>query len=1078
MATFNTAQTATEDGAAVNGTLTATDADVGDVLTFTIDNPIDGLTLAGDTFSFDPTHASYQVLAAGEDQVITVDYTVTDSQGATGTNSFTITVTGVNDDPVATFNTQQDVNEGDAVINGQLTSTDVDNNESATYADTTAGIAGLTIMPNGSFSFDPSDVAYEGLAVGDTQTETVTYSVTDAQGAIANGSFDIVISGSNDAPTLVPPTPADGDSLQIVEGNVLSFTITGQDSDTTDVLTYSVSNEIPPGSTLNANTGVFEWTPTYEQAGTYNLTLTVTDPHNESASVSISIDASFLDNDNDTLPDTWETANGLDPTSDDSDGDTIPDIVEVGGDINSPLDSDNLLPIDAGDNDSDDDGIPDQAEAGDADPLTAPIDSDGDGIPNYRDTDSDNDNVLDGAEDLNNDGIVDANETDPRNPDTDGDAVNDDIDNCPLVSNANQIDFNGDGAGDLCGDIDGDTITDDVDNCINVANPGQEDYDGTGGGDACDDDDDNDGVLDVSDNEPLNEFACSDTDNDTCDDCSNGTFDVANDGVDFDTDGLCDDGDDDDDNDGALDADDSDDNDATVCSDTDNDLCDDCASGTFNTADDGLDADADGICDLGDLCVNVFDPAQVDTDGDGEGDECDCGDGVIAGVEECDDAGDSANCDIDCTFVVCGDGHINVAAGETCDDGNQTNGDLCPDGIGGTCQDSICGDGFVQEGLELCDDGNGDNTDDCPDGIGGTCQPSYCGDGFVNALTEACDDANDIETDGCTNVCEVPACGDGVLQGGEACDDGNLMNGDGCNDTCQTSDDILWIDITAGAYDRGNNADRYARPVKNVQMVDFKMMRSEVTVKQYRACVEAGACSMPGVTNYCNYNVPGRDWHPINCVSQVQAMEYAAYMDALDPAVHIRLPSEAEWEYAARSLGTEPVYPWGADPISCDFATFKEGGYGCGQVSTSPVCSQSTTQTPRFIPVPNGDTVQGLCDMVGNVSEWTLDVYRSSYNDSYTDSRMYPGFTSFEFMATNRIPLTRVLRGGSWIMTQSGLSVTKRHYATYSLGAVDQGIRLVSTLCGNGIVEGNEVCDDGNSELFDGCNFLCQEGDL
>ena len=63
---------------------------------------------------------------------------------------------------------------------------------------------------------------------------------------------------------------------------------------------------------------------------------------------------------------------------------------------------------------------------------------------------------------------------------------------------------------------------------------------------------------------------CSDTDNDSVM-IAHGSFDTANDGVDFDSDGACDAGDTDDDNDGALDADDSDDNDANVCSDTDND---------------------------------------------------------------------------------------------------------------------------------------------------------------------------------------------------------------------------------------------------------------------------------------------------------------------------------------------------------------------------------------------------------------------------------------------------------------------------------------------------------------------------
>ena len=80
------------------------------------------------------------------------------------------------------------------------------------------------------------------------------------------------------------------------------------------------------------------------------------------------------------------------------------------------------------------------------------------------------------------------------------------------------------------------------------------DYDGDGVCDEADSDDDNDGVDDVNDSEPLNEFACQDSDADGCDDCSSGTVNPSNDGTDTDGDGLCDLGDPDDDNDGIEDS--------------------------------------------------------------------------------------------------------------------------------------------------------------------------------------------------------------------------------------------------------------------------------------------------------------------------------------------------------------------------------------------------------------------------------------------------------------------------------------------------------------------------------------------
>jgi hypothetical protein len=84
--------------------------------------------------------------------------------------------------------------------------------------------------------------------------------------------------------------------------------------------------------------------------------------------------------------------------------------------------------------------------------------------------------------------------------DSDGDGIDDDIDNCPAVANADQADLDVDGAGDACDlDDDGDGVDDLVDTCPDVYDPDQSDTDLDGLGDACDDDDDGDGVDDLDD---------------------------------------------------------------------------------------------------------------------------------------------------------------------------------------------------------------------------------------------------------------------------------------------------------------------------------------------------------------------------------------------------------------------------------------------------------------------------------------------------------------------------------------------------------------------------------------------------
>ncbi len=166
----------------------------------------------------------------------------------------------------------------------------------------------------------------------------------------------------------------------------------------------------------------------------------------------------------------------------------------------------------------------------------------------------------------------------------------------------------------------------------------------------------------------------------------------------------------------------------------------------------------------------------------------------------------------------------------------------------------------------------------------------------------------------------------------------------------------------------------------------FRIDRTEVTVAQYRACVDDGVCRAADTVGSCNWGKSGRDGHPINCVDWKQARNYCRWAGK-------RLPTEAQWEKAARGTDRR-FYPWGNARPSCRYVVMNDGGRGCGTGSTMPVGSK-----------PDGAGPYGALDMSGNVWEWVADRYaEDAYRSAGDRNPTGPSSGGSD----------RAFRGGSW----------------------------------------------------------------
>lgn len=239
-----------EDAAPTAFGLAGSDLDE-DALSYALARQVPGLTVDGaNSFSIDPRDPAYQSLKAGELRTELVEYTVSDGRGGTAKAQLIINITGVNDAPVAAAAAREATEDG-PVITGQLQASDIDGDSLTFTAART--IPGLSFNPDGSYSFDPSDPAYQSMKAGEQKIEVIGYTVSDGQGGTASSTLTITITGANDAPTTEPAT-----RTVTRNGATIAGELSGNDIDG-DQLTFTPARTIP-GLTFNAD-GKYSFDP-------------------------------------------------------------------------------------------------------------------------------------------------------------------------------------------------------------------------------------------------------------------------------------------------------------------------------------------------------------------------------------------------------------------------------------------------------------------------------------------------------------------------------------------------------------------------------------------------------------------------------------------------------------------------------------------------------------------------------------------------------------------------------------------------------------------------------------------------
>ncbi len=221
-----------------------------------------------------------------------------------------------------------------------------------------------------------------------------------------------------------------------------------------------------------------------------------------------------------------------------------------------------------------------------------------------------------------------------------------------------------------------------------------------------------------------------------------------------------------------------------------------------------------------------------------------------------------------------------------------------------------------------------------------------------------------------------------------------------------SADGMIQVFIPTGTFYMGGldeDAKANEKPARRVTVSSFWMDKVEVTNGMYNLCVEAGVCAIPrdlGSATRTKYFIdPEFADYPVIFVSWEDAKTYCEWGGR-------RLPTEAEWEYAARGTNTFS-YPWGDESPTDQLANF----------------NYLVRDTSRVGSYPTGASSFGILDMSGNVWEWVSDFY---------DEKYYEGGPAQDPIGPDKPGvngLRRSLRGGSWQDSGKDIRLSNRGFS-------------------------------------------------
>jgi formylglycine-generating enzyme required for sulfatase activity/class 3 adenylate cyclase len=219
------------------------------------------------------------------------------------------------------------------------------------------------------------------------------------------------------------------------------------------------------------------------------------------------------------------------------------------------------------------------------------------------------------------------------------------------------------------------------------------------------------------------------------------------------------------------------------------------------------------------------------------------------------------------------------------------------------------------------------------------------------------------------------------------------------------------VSIPGGTFAMGSDDDPSEKPIHRVTIKPFAISKFPITVREWNSCVAAKGCT---------YVLTGKDDAPVSNLSWADAQQFVEWLSKVTQK-SFRLPSEAEWEYAARG-GTRTKFWWG-DQLQANTANCK----GCDQ----PYDASQPLKVGSFKPNPFG-----LYDMGGNIHQWVADCWHKNYQGAPSDGSPW----------VDNDCLSHVMRSGSWKNDPSYVRPSSRDQYDTGVRYPTHGFRIAHSL--------------------------------